>query len=256
MSESNKRPAQSPLSGDEDDLKRRIIMEDPPILISLDEISEDEDEVRKPMELKALIEYGGAKEHDRNQPASEKVDSLINRMDRFMECFANLHSTVSRNQNSNSRKFKCLESAHNDLVTKVSNSNSVIVDRLDSLESKLKESQSENNKLAEKLKRLEDEQICKDRIQKQVNDNTARKFITLEEEHGFTNKNVYDCRSEVKERKLILSNVAENPNEDVSKSALDTINKIIETAISTKDPGANLDGLRKLHRGSSDNAKT
>lgn len=106
MAESNKRQAQSPLSGDEEDLKRRIIMEDPPILIRLDETSEEENELDKPTELKALIKHGDGIEHDPNRPPTDKVDSLINRMDRFMECFVNLHSTVSRNQNSNSRKFK------------------------------------------------------------------------------------------------------------------------------------------------------
>lgn len=86
-----------------------------------------------------------------------------------------------------------------------------------------------------------------------MNDNNGKKFISLEEEQGFTNKNVFDCRSEVKERKLILSGVAESPNEDVSKVALDSINKVIEAVIAAKAPDAQLGGLRKLHRGSIDN---
>lgn len=44
MSVQTKRTAQSPLSGDEDDLKRRNIMVDLPVPISLDDISEGEGE--------------------------------------------------------------------------------------------------------------------------------------------------------------------------------------------------------------------
>lgn len=209
--------------------------------------------MNKPTQLEAVLKHGGGEEPGPEHSTAEKVDCLINRMDKFMECFASLHSTVSKNQSSNIRKFKRLENAHNSLATKVSNSTISMKDRLDSLESKLKESQSMNTKLADKVKRLEDEQICKDRLQKQVNDRNARKFINMEEEQGFTNKYLHDCSSEVKVRKLILSNVAETPNEDVSKTALDNINKIIEAAIAAKDPEANLDGLRKLHRGSIDN---
>lgn len=127
------------------------------------------------------------------------------------------------------------------------------MDRLDSLEQELKDTRSENAKLADKVRRLEDEQTCKDRLQKQVNNRNARKFIALEEEQGVTNKNLYDCRSEGKERKLILSNVAETPNEDVSKQALDSINKVIEAVIARKAPEVQLGGLKKLHRGSIDN---
>lgn len=126
MAETNKRQAQSPLSGDEDDIKRRILMEDSPILVSLDEISEEERESESTVgtELIELLKNGDSKGLGENQPAGAKVDSLINRMDRFMECFASLHSTVSKNQHSNDRKFKRLEEAHNDLAIKVKDSSS------------------------------------------------------------------------------------------------------------------------------------
>lgn len=253
MADSNKRQAQSPLSGDEDDLKRRIIMEDPPTLVSLDEISEDESEPTPDTELEKLLGNGGGKEADTTRSAAEKVDCLINRMDKFMECFSSLHSTVSRNQHTNTRKFKRLEQAHNDLATKVIDSSSSTLGRLESLEAKLKESQSENAKLANKLKCLEDDQTRKDVLQRQMNDSNTKRLTALEQENGFINKNMLDCWSEVKERKLIIAGVAENPNEDVSKTALDSINRVIKAAIAMKDPEVNLGGLRKLHRGSIDN---
>lgn len=253
MAESNKRQAQSPLSGDEDDLKRRIIMEDPPILVSLDETSEEEIESSGSTELIALLQNDDGKEAGSNQSAAVKVDSLINRMDKFMECFANLHSTVSKNQNSNTRKFKRLEQAHNALATKVADSSNSMADRFESLESKLKETQAANAKLADKIKSLEDDQLHREVLQKQVNDNNSKKISDLEEEQGFVKKNMYDCRSETKERKLIISGVPVTPEEEVSKIALDSINKVIETAIAAKDPESQLGGLRKLHRGSVDN---
>lgn len=92
-----------------------------------------------------------------------------------------------------------------------------------------------------------------DRLQKQVNFENNKKFTVPKEEQGVTNKTMYDCYSEVKERKLIIAGVTETPNEDVAKVALDSINKVIEAAIATKDPGGHLCGLRKLHRGSIDN---
>lgn len=253
MSASNKRNAQSPLSGDEDDIKRRIIMEDSPILVSLDEISEEENESTEGSELTDLLKHGDGKDLEDKMPPAAKVDSLINRMDRFMECFASLHSTVSKNQNSNNRKFKKLEEAHNDLAVKVKDTSLSTVSRLESLEARLKETQLENTKLSDQVKKLQDDHANMNRLQKQVNYENDKKFTILEEEQGVTNKTMHDCYSEVKERKLIISGVAEAKNEEVAKAALDNINKVIEAAIALKNPEENLCGLRKLHRGSIDN---
>lgn len=253
MSESNKRHAQSPLSGDEDDLKRRIIMDDSPILVSLADISEEDNESTENSELGKLLGNGAGDGLDANRSAAEKVDNLITRMDKFMECFAGLHSIVSTNQNVNTRKFKRLEEVHNKLATKVSDTTNSMTGRLDSLETKLKESQSLNANLADKIKKLEEDQIHRTKLQTQLEEGNVRKFIALEEELGVTNKTVHDCSSEIKERKLIIAGVPESPDEDVSKTALDNINRVIEAAIAMKQPDQNLGGLRKLHRGSIDN---
>lgn len=166
-----------------------------------------------------------------------------------MECFATLHSTVTKNQNTNTRKFQKLEHAHNDLATKVANSTNSTMSRLESLETKLHESQLENTKLATKITHLEDEQ----NLQRRVNVDNDSKFNALEEDQGFTKKNLYDCSSETKEKKLVISAVPESPGEDIAKIALENINRVIEAAIAAKDPDAHLGGLRKLHRGSIDN---
>lgn len=91
-------------------------------MVSLVDIDEEEDQAEAEPTLAALL-----KQEKENRPSSDsmmskKVDSLIGRMDRFMNCFADLHATVTKNQRSNDRKFKHLESAHNEFAVKITNS--------------------------------------------------------------------------------------------------------------------------------------
>lgn len=80
MSGSNKRQAQSPLSGDDEDVKRRIIMEDTLTIISLDELSGgeggEESDTNGGSELAAI--QGKDLESKPDQMAANKVDCLIN----------------------------------------------------------------------------------------------------------------------------------------------------------------------------------
>lgn len=249
MSGSNKRTAQSPLSGDEEDLKRRYIMEDPPTLTSLEEIPEGEDSESASNEgsaLSALLEEDDKSKPHSSRPPAEKVDCLIDRMDNFMKCFATLHSTVIKNDHSNQRKFKGLESAHNDLINKVVKSAETTEGRLEALEAKLEESLSANAKLADKVARLEDDNERKSRLQRHINVVNSDKITALEIEQGYTNRNMYDCRAEVKERKIIISGVAETSGENVKLTALNSINKVIEAALALKESDAHHGGLRKL----------
>lgn len=206
MSGSNKRQAQSPLSGDDEDVKRRIIMEDTLTIISLDELSGgeggEESDTNGGSELAAI--QGKDLESKPDQMAANKVDCLINWMDRFMECFAKLHTTVSKDQHVNQRKSKHLETAHNDLVDKVVKSAESTESRMESLEAKLEETLSANAKLADKVVHLEEEHSRRASLQRQVN--------SLEIEQG---KLKHDCRSEVKERKIIITWVPQTSGESV-----------------------------------------
>lgn len=67
---------------------------------------------------------------------------------------------------------------------------------------------------------------------------------------NYTDKNVLDLASEVKERKIIVSRVYETSNEDVSTVALECINKVINAAIATDD---SLEGLKILKPTAIDN---
>lgn len=176
MSGPNKRKPQSPLSGDEDGLKRRIIMEDAPALISLDELPEsDEGETNGGTELSAILKDDREVKPDPNQSVAEKVDcSLI--------------------------AWTSLD-AHNDLVTTVIKSAESTESRIESLEAKLEESISANERLADKIASLEDKHNRRATLQGHINEENSQKIGTLEIEQGFTNRNVFDCRSEVKERK-------------------------------------------------------
>lgn len=85
MSTSKKREAQSPLLGEDDDLKRRNIEGEIPVLISLDEISENEDHSDSGSELTVLRKLEGEKKDAPDITPNDTVDSLIGRMDRFMD---------------------------------------------------------------------------------------------------------------------------------------------------------------------------
>lgn len=247
MSANRKRDAESPLSGEDDDLKRRIIGEGPSTLVSLDEITDDEDQSDPGTDLAALRKMEGERKEDPDKSVSDRVDSLIGRMDRFMDCFATLHSTVTKNQRCNEKKFKCLEGAHNDLATKVDNSEMATKSKIDSLEAQLTESLSTTSRLSSRIEQLEDEQKRFVSTQSKVNDSQAKELNKLTIEQGFTNKYVHDCSSEIKECKVIIAGVHEPQDENVSTTALNSINKLINAALADKNQDIKKEGLRKLY---------
>lgn len=224
-------------------------MEDVPIPISLDEILEEEGAESSPSvgtELVAILEKDIKTKPHSERPPTEKVDNLIERMDNFMKCFASLHATVTSNQHTNQRKFKCLETAHNDLISKVVKSAESTENRIELLESKLEKSLSANAKLADKMAKLENDYDLRFNRQRRVNEQNAEKINDLEIEQGFTNRNMFDCRAEVKECKLIISGVDESNGENVKVTALNCINKVVEITLFLKEPDAHMAGLRKL----------
>lgn len=245
MSAPNKRPAQSPLSGEEESLKRRIIMDDIPTPISLDDLPDsDEGELDGGSELSAFLKTDGDTKVDPDKSVAEKVDCLIGRMEQFMGCFAKLHTSITKDQHANQRKFKFLESAHNVLIEKVVKSAESTESRIESLESKLEESLSANTKLTDRIASLEEEQGRRTSLQRHINEENSKRISNLEIEQGYTNRNVLECRSEVKERKMIISGLSESSGENVKVTALNTINKVVEAAMALNDQ--QLDGLRKL----------
>lgn len=153
-----KREAQSPLSGDEEDLKRRIVGNDEPILAALDELSEEDEQSTTDSDLTKLLEQEKEQKPNPDSTIAVKVDSLIGRMDRFMNCFADLHNTVTKNQHLNDRKFKHLESKHNELAAKTASSTSSNRNRIELLETQLKETMSANSSLKSRIMLLEEEQ--------------------------------------------------------------------------------------------------
>lgn len=248
-----KRDAQSPLSGDEDDLKRRFLEDNKPVFVSLDSIDEESDHCPPGSDLSVLLKQDEKNRPDVDSSMSIKVDSLIGRMDRFMNCFADLHATVTKNQNSNEKKFKHLESAHNELAVKVTNSVSVNRNRIELLESQLKDSMSANSALVNRISQLEgkQERILSD--QSSINAKTSKDLKDLRIEQGITNRNVYDCFAETKERKMIISGVNEAPDEDTLSVALSCLNKVIDAAIAQKKP-EDLGRLKRLSQPSLDKA--
>lgn len=101
-------------------------------------------------------------------------------------------------------------------------------------------------------------QTCSDNIsdnfrQHCVNAENSKKINSLEINQGYTEKNVLDLASEVKERKIIISRVQESPNEDVKTTALESINKVVNAAIANIHPDASLNGLRILMPSAIDN---
>lgn len=248
MSVQNKRQAQSPLQGEDECLKQcRNIMEDVPTPISLNELPEiEEGDSDGRSDLCAILKGDSDTKADPDKSVAEKVDSLIGRMDQFMGCFAKLHTLVTKDQHANQRKFKFLESAHNDLIGKVVKLAETTELRIESLEAKLEESLSSNTKLTERVASLDEEQSRRINLQRHINEDNSKRIDALEIEQGFTNRNVLDCRSEVKERKMIISGLQESKGENVKLTALNSINKVVEKAIALGDRSEQPGGLRKL----------
>lgn len=205
-------------------------------MVSLEDIAEDDDHAEAEPSLAALL-----KQEEENRPSADstmgkKVDSLIGRMDRFMNCFADLHATVTKNQRTNDKKFKHLESVHNEFAVKITNSVSNNRERIEQLELQLEESTSANTSLADRITQLEKGWTKRESRQDQINDQHSNEIKNLRIEQGFTNRNVQDCFSETKERKLIISGVNETASEDTANVALGCLNKVISTAISRVRP--------------------
>lgn len=184
---------------------------------------------------------------------STKVDSLIGRMDCFMNCFADLHATVTKNQRSNDKKIKHLEAAHNKFAVKISDSTTANRNRIEALETQLKDSLSANSALIDRIGKLEEKQneILKD--QGVINEHHTKEIKNLKIEQGYTNRNLYDCFAEVKEGKMIISGVNESVGEDTAAVALGCINKIISAAIAQRQANDRPGGLKKLNQNSIDN---
>lgn len=244
MSAASKRGAQSPIMGDDQQAKRRNILDNPPSLVTLDEISDSsQSDAELDLPLKLL--------EDKEKPTAslsvdEKVDTLIGRMDRFLECFTIMSKKTAKKDKKTDKKFKSLESAHNDLVSKVVDSTTATDTRLAELEERLALSEDVNKNLSDKLTALEtnhDRQIA---LQHKVNAESSEKMVSLVLNQGFTDRNVLDLASEVKERKIIISRVQDVAKEDITTTALECINKVINAAITGLESDASLDGLRIL----------
>lgn len=146
-----KRDAQSPLLGDDSDLKRRFVGDSTPILVSLDEISEGDEFSEAENDLTNILKQDRESKPSEDSTMATKVDLLIGRMDKFMNCFATLHSTVTSNQRINDKKFKRLEDAHKDLAITVSSSTASNRSKIESLETQLKGSLSTNAALLKRI---------------------------------------------------------------------------------------------------------
>lgn len=232
----------------------RIIGDSTLILVALDEVSEDDENPENESQLTDILKQGSDNKPGPDITIAVKVELLIGRMDQFMNCCATLHTTVSKNQRVNDKKFKRLETAHNDLAVKMASSTSSNRNKIEQLESQLKVSLSSNAVLAKRITSLEEDLTKTTTHQRQVNDHQSKLINEVKVEKGFTNRTVIDCYAEVKERKVIISGVAEFPGENTTVVALGCINKIIEAAIKAKHPDAHLEGLRKLQYDSIDKA--
>lgn len=225
-------------------MKRRNTLEDPPSLVSLDDLSGDSSQSEAETDLPSTLQ--GADKPSSTQSVDEKVDTLINRMDKFLDCFNIIQKKAAKKEKSDSKKFKCLEAAHNDLIAKVITSSTTTDSRLDSLEERLARSEDLNKDLSDKLASLEANYDRNVAMQHSINAENQKKITSVEMNQGHTDKNVLDLASEVKVRKIIISRVHEDPNEDVSTTALECINSVINAAILDTHPDASLNGLKIL----------
>lgn len=188
---------------------------------------------------------------DENPTASkltidDKVDSLIGRMDKFLNCFVSMQNSSKKQQKSNDRKFKHLQTAHNELSVKTSDKTNLAMSKISTLEERLERSEASNKKLMEKFTRFESIYERTTLAQMSVNNAVGKQINTLEINQGFTDKSFIELGSEVKERKIIIAGVYEESNECVSTTALTCLNKLIDEAMVTDSPGGNSGGFKRL----------
>lgn len=139
------------------------------------------------------------------------------------------------------------------MVDKVVKSAESTENRLETLESKLDKCLSVNAKLNERLEYLEGEHSRSTNVQRQLTEENSKKINSLEVDLGFTNRNMFDCWAETKERKIVISGIAESNGEDVKTTALNAINRVVSSALALKNPETSLTGLRKLKAREIDN---
>lgn len=252
MSAEKKREAQSPLLGDDTQGKRRNILENPPSLVMLDELSGDSSQSDAESDLPVNLREDIGKSVS-TLTVNDKVDKLIGRMDMFLECFNVMQKKSAKREKKDNKKFKCLETAHNDLITTVVDLNQATNSRLLNLEERLLISEDRNKDLSDKLAELESNYDRQFSIQNTINSDFSKKLTTLDLNLGHTDKNMLDLASEVKERKVIISRVQESQDEDVKTTALECINAVINAAITDLEPEASLNGLRILMPNAIDN---
>lgn len=234
------------MEGDSDENKRRNISDSPPPLISLDEISDRDSESDADTDSLAILENKDKDNSSSTLTVDEKVDKLIDRMDRFLDCFNSMQKSSKKQQKGNDRKFKHLERGHNELISKVVNSAEYTDSRLDSLEERLLRSENMNKDLTDKISKLESNHDRQTATQHSINVDTAKKISSQQMNLGYTQRHVLDLASEVKERKITISRVYESREEDVITVAIECINKVINAAIANIHPDDSLGGLRIL----------
>lgn len=152
-------------------------------------------------------------------------------MDRFLECFTIMQRKSAKKDKNTDKKFKHLETAHNEFFSKVVASSSATNAQLPALEKRLALSEDSNKDLTGKLASLKANHDRQFTIQHSINAENSKKMTSLELNLGHTDKNVLDLASKVKERKIIISRVHESSNEDVTTTTLECINKAINSAI-------------------------
>lgn len=204
MSAERKRDAQSPLLGDDAQSKRRNILDKPPRLVTLDELSGDSCQSDAETDLPTNLREDDGKSVS-SLTTDEKVDKLIGRMDEFLECFNVMQRKSTKRAKRDDKKFKCLETAHNELITTVVDTNDITNLRLAKLEERLLQSEERNKDLSEKLTELESNCERRFSIQSTASAENSKRISTLDLNLGHTDKNVLDLASEVKERKIIIS---------------------------------------------------
>lgn len=265
-----KRDATSPAVGSEEDLKRRafegarLYLDDP---TSSQSDVEDADRMgsKGDPERRSDAETVETNYHDDGTPAEhessrlarlsklpfdtdtsdsakpvtldDKVDRLTLKVDKIMEYLACKDNEALRRAHKNDKKFKKIESAHNELldvvqqnVSDISSAKSRVAQNTISIECNEESIASINREL--KIQRTTTDDI-EDRMKEMT-----KLMKGFREEMDHVNMVQNDHSSEIRERKLLLSNIPEPKNEDCKLTAVTNLNKVLSYAILQEKPAA------------------
>lgn len=235
----NKRQAQSPAEGSEDDVKRRNVLSKVDLGNLTSDQAKDKVEVAisdQQLPPKSDSPKGTIKPATVDELAV-KVDSLTVKMDKVLEYLVTQKEKSDAQDQLNNAKLKLLESSHNQMIDKIGH-----ID-LDMVSCLAKTSQNtidiegnvaSINALETQVRMLKAADCDKEIKLKDMEKKMDKMQKVISEAKG----SILDLGMEVRDRRVMICGIRESPHEDLIGVALDELNKLMKSVVTQKKSDA------------------